>query len=227
LRAHGEPPATSELARRNNIEIIDATCPVVLQLQQRIKKSYDSAASEGVARPQIVIYGKKGHAEVNGLVGQTSGEAVVVQNVDELDHVDYTRDILLYSQTTKSLSGFQEISSEIERRQSPGHSFKSYDTICRQVANRVSNLRDFAEAHQLIIFVSGKKSSNGRFLFEECKAVNPNSMMVTDCSELSPAWLEGIETIGICGATSTPRWLMENVRDRVIELVESASYKQA
>ncbi|MDE6644863.1 MAG: 4-hydroxy-3-methylbut-2-enyl diphosphate reductase [Muribaculaceae bacterium] len=227
LRAHGEPPSTYELARRNNIEIIDATCPVVLQLQQRIKKSYDSAASEGVARPQIVIYGKKGHAEVNGLVGQTSGEAVVVQNVDELDHVDYTRDILLYSQTTKSLSGFQEISSEIERRQSPGHSFKSYDTICRQVANRVSNLRDFAEAHQLIIFVSGKKSSNGRFLFEECKAVNPNSMMVTDCSELSPAWLEGIETIGICGATSTPRWLMENVRDRVIELVESASDKQA
>ena len=227
LRAHGEPPSTYELARRNNIEIIDATCPVVLQLQQRIKKSYDSAASEGVARPQIVIYGKKGHAEVIGLVAQTSGLAVVVQNVDELDHVDYTRDILLYSQTTKSLSGFQEISSEIERRQSPGHSFKSYDTICRQVANRVSNLRDFAEAHQLIIFVSGKKSSNGRFLFEECKAVNPNSMMVTDCSELSPAWLEGIKTIGICGATSTPRWLMENVRDRVIELVESASDKQA
>lgn len=220
LRAHGEPPSTYELARRNNIEIIDATCPVVLQLQQRIKKSYESDSSP---RPQIVIYGKKGHAEVNGLVGQTSGEAVVVQNVDELDHVDYNRDILLYSQTTKSLSGFQEISSEIERRQSPGRSFKSYDTICRQVANRVSNLRDFAEAHQLIIFVSGKKSSNGRFLFEECKAVNPNSMMVTDCSELSPAWLDGIETIGICGATSTPRWLMENVRDRVIELVESAS----
>ncbi len=222
LRAHGEPPSTYELARRNNIEIIDATCPVVLQLQQRIKKSY--AGGEGSAeRPQIVIYGKKGHAEVNGLVGQTSGEAVVVQNVDELDHVDYNRDILLYSQTTKSLSGFQEISSEIERRQNPGHSFKSYDTICRQVANRVSNLRDFAEAHQLIIFVSGKKSSNGRFLFEECKAVNHNSMMVTDCSELSPEWFDGIATIGICGATSTPRWLMENVRDRVLELVESAS----
>ena len=220
LRAHGEPPSTYDLARRNNIEIIDATCPVVLQLQQRIKKSYESDSNP---RPQIVIYGKKGHAEVNGLVGQTSGEAVVIQNVDELDHVDYSRDILLYSQTTKSLSGFQEISSEIERLQNPGHSFKSYDTICRQVANRVSNLRDFAEAHQLIIFVSGKKSSNGHFLFEECKAVNPNSMMVTDCSELSPAWLEGIETIGICGATSTPRWLMENVRDRVLELVKTDS----
>lgn len=166
-----------------------------------------------------MIYGKKGHAEVNGLVGQTSGEAVVVQNVDELDLVDYDRDILLYSQTTKSLSGFHEISSEIERRQSRGYSFRSYDTICRQVANRVSNLRNFAEAHQLIIFVSGKKSSNGKFLFEECKAVNPNARMVTDCSELSPVWFDGIETIGICGATSTPRWLMENVRDRILDMV--------
>lgn len=216
LRAHGEPPSTYELARRNNIEIIDATCPVVLQLQRRIKKSHEEDTQP---KPQIVIYGKRGHAEVNGLVGQTSGEAVVVQNVDELDHVDYDRDILLYSQTTKSLSGFQEISAEIERRQSTGHSFKSYDTICRQVANRVSNLREFAEAHQLIVFVSGKKSSNGRFLFEECKAVNGNSKMVTDCSELSPEWFDGIESIGICGATSTPRWLMENVRDSILEIV--------
>ena len=218
LRAHGEPPSTYEIARRNNIEIIDATCPVVLQLQQRIKKSYDESCGSD-PNPQIVIYGKKGHAEVNGLVGQTSGEAVVVQNVDELDLVDYDRDILLYSQTTKSLSGFHEISSEIERRQSRGYSFRSYDTICRQVANRVSNLRNFAEAHQLIIFVSGKKSSNGKFLFEECKAVNPNARMVTDCSELSPVWFDGIETIGICGATSTPRWLMENVRDRILDMV--------
>ncbi len=218
LRAHGEPPSTYEIARRNNIEIIDATCPVVLQLQQRIKKSYDESCGSD-PKPQIVIYGKKGHAEVNGLVGQTSGEAVVVQNVDELDLVDYDRDILLYSQTTKSLSGFHEISSEIERRQSRGYSFRSYDTICRQVANRVSNLRNFAEAHQLIIFVSGKKSSNGKFLFEECKAVNPNARMVTDCSELSPVWFDGIETIGICGATSTPRWLMENVRDRILDMV--------
>lgn len=218
LRAHGEPPSTYEIARRNNIEIIDATCPVVLQLQQRIKKSYDESCGSD-PKPQIVIYGKKGHAEVNGLVGQTSGEAVVVQNVDELDLVDYDRDILLYSQTTKSLSGFHEISLEIERRQSRGYSFRSYDTICRQVANRVSNLRNFAEAHQLIIFVSGKKSSNGKFLFEECKAVNPNARMVTDCSELSPVWFDGIETIGICGATSTPRWLMENVRDRILDMV--------
>lgn len=218
LRAHGEPPSTYEIARRNNIEIIDATCPVVLQLQQRIKKSYDESCGSD-PKPQIVIYGKKGHAEVNGLVGQTSGEAFVVQNVDELDLVDYDRDILLYSQTTKSLSGFHEISSEIERRQSRGYSFRSYDTICRQVANRVSNLRNFAEAHQLIIFVSGKKSSNGKFLFEECKAVNPNARMVTDCSELSPVWFDGIETIGICGATSTPRWLMENVRDRILDMV--------
>ena len=218
LRAHGEPPSTYEIARRNNIEIIDATCPVVLQLQQRIKKSYDESCGSD-PKPQIVIYGKKGHAEVNGLVGQTSGEAVVVQNVDELDLVDYDRDILLYSQTTKSLPGFHEISSEIERRQSRGYSFRSYDTICRQVANRVSNLRNFAEAHQLIIFVSGKKSSKGIFLFEECKAVNPTARMVTDCSELSPVWFDGIETIGICGATSTPRWLMENVRDRILDMV--------
>lgn len=218
LRAHGEPPSTYELARRNNIEIIDATCPVVLQLQQRIKKSYDETAGDD-PRPQIVIYGKRGHAEVNGLVGQTSGEAVVVQNIDELDLIDYDRDVILYSQTTKSLPGFREISSEIEQRQNAGHSFRSYDTICRQVANRVSNLRDFAETHQLIVFVCGKKSSNGKFLFEECRAVNPNAKMVTDCSELSPEWFEGINTIGICGATSTPRWLMENVRDRILDMV--------
>ncbi|MDE5647191.1 MAG: 4-hydroxy-3-methylbut-2-enyl diphosphate reductase [Muribaculaceae bacterium] len=218
LRAHGEPPSTYELARQNNIEIIDATCPVVLQLQKRIKKSYDETIGDH-PRPQIVIYGKRGHAEVNGLVGQTSGEALVVQNVDELDLIDYGRDILLYSQTTKSLPGFHEISAEIERRQVAGNSFKSYDTICRQVANRVSNLRVFAEAHQLIVFVSGTKSSNGKFLFEECKAVNSNAKMVTDCSELSSDWFDGIETIGICGATSTPRWLMEDVRDRILDMV--------
>ena len=220
LRAHGEPPSTYEIARRNNIEIIDATCPVVLQLQQRIKKSYDETSDKN-PRPQIVIYGKRGHAEVNGLVGQTSGEAVVVQNVEELDLVDYNRDIFLYSQTTKSLSGFHEISSAIESRQKQGYIFRSYDTICRQVANRVSNMRKFAETHSLIIFVSGKKSSNGRFLFEECRAVNHNSKMVTDCSELCHDWFKGIESIGICGATSTPRWLMENVRDKVLEIIDN------
>lgn len=215
LRAHGEPPSTYEIARRNNIEIIDATCPVVLQLQRRIKKSFDAAEGE---RPQIVIYGKNGHAEVNGLVGQTSGRAIVVQNLDDLDLLDFTRPIALYSQTTKSLEGFREVITEIRKRMAPGVKFESYDTICRQVANRVEKLQDFARSHSLVFFVSGKKSSNGKVLCENCRQVNPRTHLIANASEIGPAWLEGAETIGICGATSTPRWLMEQVKNRIEEL---------
>ena len=216
LRAHGEPPATYELAKKNNIEIIDATCPVVLQLQRRIKESYTSANP----RPQNVIYGKNGHAEVNGLVGQTNGEAIVVEDISQLDNVDLNNDIALYSQTTKSLQGFTEIINAISSKKSPLSTFKSYDTICRQVANRVDHIRQFASNHQLVLFVSGKKSSNGKILYNECLSVNPNTKFISNENEIDPEWLNGAESIGICGATSTPRWLMENVKTHVKRLID-------
>lgn len=220
LRAHGEPPSTYDTARRNNIEIIDATCPVVLQLQRRIKQQNDDASSDA----QIVIYGKRGHAEVNGLVGQTDGRAIVIENVDQLEKLDLSRDIALYSQTTKPISGFKQVIEEINARKPASTSFTSYDTICRQVANRVDRLRQFAASHQLLIFVSDPKSSNGKSLFAECREVNPNSHFITDLSQLDPKWLtEQIDSIGICGATSTPRWLMEQVRDTIIRLTANNS----
>lgn len=212
LRAHGEPPSTYECARSRDIEIIDATCPVVLKLQQRIKAMYDEVP-EGNTKPQIVIYGKRGHAEVLGLVGQTAGNAIVIESADELSKIDYNRDIYLYSQTTKSLQGFKHIVSEISRRVAPGVTFRSFDTICRSVANRIPQIREFAARHDLILFVSGSKSSNGRILFAECLDANPDSHLVSNESEIDPAWLEGKERIGICGATSTPRWLMNRVAD--------------
>lgn len=218
LRAHGEPPSTYETACRNNIEIIDATCPVVLQLQRRIKQCYDAADIR--ERPQIVIYGKHGHAEVNGLVGQTAGEAIVVEDPSGLDKVDFSRDIALYSQTTKSLEGFKDMIAEIERRKSPDTRFTSCDTICRQVANRVDRLKDFAMRHSLILFVSGAKSSNGKILFAECCNVNRNTRLISNENDVCPEWLDGVLGIGICGATSTPRWLMERVRDRVVSIME-------
>ncbi|MDE5969594.1 MAG: 4-hydroxy-3-methylbut-2-enyl diphosphate reductase [Muribaculaceae bacterium] len=216
LRAHGEPPSTYQVAKENNIEIIDATCPVVLQLQKRIKSS-----SETCLDAQIVIYGKQGHAEVNGLVGQTDGRAIVVQDMADLDKIDFTKDIELYSQTTMSLNGLSDIINEIKRRVAPGVKFNSYDTICRQVANRVEHLREFAAENSVILFVSGKKSSNGRFLFDECKSVNPSTYMISNQSEIKPEWLIDKPTIGICGATSTPRWLMEDVYEHVKSLTEN------
>lgn len=218
LRAHGEPPSTYSLASRLGIEIIDATCPVVLQLQRRIKEAYDSALSH----PQIVIYGKAGHAEVNGLVGQTNGEAIVVENLSQLDRIDFGRDIYLYSQTTMSLSGFTEITREIERRKDAGVEFRYYDTICRQVANRVNHLREFAGGHDVILFVAGAKSSNGKVLFNECLDVNRNTYLVSGPRDFDPAWIAGAVSIGICGATSTPRWLMEQVKDTVMDYLKKS-----
>lgn len=215
LRAHGEPPSTYELARRNNIEIIDATCPVVLQLQKRIK----AAAERNNPDMQIVIYGKEGHAEVNGLVGQTAGKAIVVQGMDELHKINPDADIELYSQTTMSVHGFSQICNEIQAKKNPESQFHCYDTICRQVANRAPKLKQFAQEHSLILFVSGKKSSNGKFLFSECQAVNPDSHLISNASEIDPEWLTGKQSIGICGATSTPRWLMEDVRDAVSKMI--------
>lgn len=218
LRAHGEPPSTYELARRNNIRIIDATCPVVLKLQERIK----SACDRTDRHPQIVIYGKLGHAEVNGLVGQTGGRAIVVEDISGLDKVDFTRDIALYSQTTKSLEGFRTIIEEIKRRKSPEAHFESFDTICRRVSNRVEHLKQFAADHEVILFVAGSKSSNGKILFNHCLDINPRTHLVSNASHLQASWLEGVNSIGICGATSTPRWLMEQVRDRAGQLISDA-----
>lgn len=220
LRAHGEPPSTYEVARRNNIRIIDATCPVVLKLQRRIKQMYESSDAENT---QIVIYGQTGHAEVNGLVGQTDGTAIVVEDVADLDRIDFTRDVALYSQTTKSIEGFRRLIAEISSRMVPPARLISYDTICRNVADRVDHLRRFAASHQLIIFVAGAKSSNGKILYNHCLEVNPRSRLVADEKGVDREWLRDVSSIGICGATSTPRRLMEQVRDKVYELLENKS----
>ncbi|MDE5684613.1 MAG: 4-hydroxy-3-methylbut-2-enyl diphosphate reductase [Muribaculaceae bacterium] len=217
LRAHGEPPETYRTARERNIDVIDATCPVVLRLQKRIKELYHS--TEGNARPQIVIYGKLGHAEVNGLVGQTEGNAIVVEDLSGLSQIDFSRPVALYSQTTKSLEGFRSIISEIERRMQPGVSFEYFDTICRQVSNRVDKLREFARKKDVVLFVAGAKSSNGKILFNHCLAENPRTYLVADEKDLQPAWFEGADTVGICGATSTPRWLMEQVREALAAML--------
>ena len=211
LRAHGEPPQTYEVARRNNMSLIDATCPVVLQLQKRIRNTYLDTPDD--KQPQIVIYGKKGHAEVNGLVGQTQGNALVIESVDEVDKIDFSRNIYLYSQTTKSLEGFKKIVDEIQHRVAGNVQFSSFDTICRRVANRIPQIKQFAQNHDVILFVCGSKSSNGRILYEECRRVNPLSYLISNETEINLSWLDGKEHIGICGATSTPMWLMNQVKD--------------
>lgn len=212
LRAHGEPPATYELAQRNNIEIIDATCPVVLQLQRRIKRQFDANPNA-----QIVIFGKNGHAEVMGLVGQTNNHAIIVERFDDVKTLDFTRDIFLYSQTTKSLDEFQRIIAYIQQHIAPNATFRSFDTICRQVANRMPNISTFAARHDVVLFVSGRKSSNGKVLFNECRSVNPNSFQIESSSEINLDWFSDAKTVGICGATSTPKWLMEECRDYILQ----------
>ena len=221
IRAHGEPPETYEIALKNNIELIDASCPVVLKLQNRVRTSFDEVLETG---GQIVIYGETGHAEVNGLVGQTSGTALIVRNEEDLDKVDYSRPVYFFSQTTKSSKGFEKMRSLMEQRSAAAQEkeireelLSSNDTICRQVSNREPQLKKFAAMHDVIIFVSGKKSSNGKALFEVCNAVNPKSYFVSDVEELDPHWFENVESVGICGATSTPMWLMEKVRNHISE----------
>ena len=225
LRAHGEPPETYELARQNNIEIIDATCPVVLQLQKRIKKQYEASISDSLIpsishspTSQIVIFGKEGHAEVLGLVGQTAGNAIVIEHFDDVKQLDFSRDIYLYSQTTKSLDEFHRIIEYIQQHISPDATFRSFDTICRSVANRMPNISQFATKHDLVLFVCGRKSSNGKVLFNECLRINPNTHLIEGPEEIDPAWLDGIHTVGICGATSTPKWLMEQCRDALQQM---------
>lgn len=213
LRAHGEPPATYETARRNNLELIDATCPVVLKLQQRIKQKWQATADE---ERQIIIHGQAGHAEVLGLVGQTHGEAIVVENTSQIDKVDTSKNTYIYSQTTKSLEGYKQIVEAIGQRMEKDVKFESFDTVCRQVANRMSGIGEFAKSHQLIFFVCGRKSSNGKILFNECKRVNPNSHQIESPGEIDFSLIHGVDSIGICGATSTPKWLMENCKQAIL-----------
>ena len=215
LRAHGEPPATYATAERNHIDIIDSTCPVVLHLQRRIKRPSDDNP-----QAQIVIFGKNGHAEVLGLVGQTDGNAIVVENLDDASHLCFDRDIYLYSQTTKSLDEFHALIAYIQAHISPQATFRSFDTICRQVANRMPNIAAFAARHDMILFVSGHKSSNGKVLFNECLRVNANSHHIEQPSEIDLHWLDGVKSIGICGATSTPKWIMEQCRDHILEALK-------
>ena len=211
LRAHGEPPETYEIAKQNNIEIIDATCPVVLQLQRRIKRKFDANPMA-----QIVIFGKNGHAEVLGLVGQTRNRAIVIESFEDVKKLDFDRDIFLYSQTTKSLDEFHRIITYIQEHMAEGATFESFDTICRQVANRMPNIAVFATKHDVILFVCGKKSSNGKVLFQQCQQVNPHAHLIENAKEIELEWFDGAQTVGICGATSTPKWLMEECRDYIL-----------
>lgn len=222
LRAHGEPPTTYITAKNNNIEIIDATCPVVLQLQRRIKATYSSPNP-----PQIVIYGKAGHAEVNGLVGQTNGTAIVVESPEQLSAIDFSRPISVYSQTTKPLDGFRAMCDAILARAKHPENVECHDTICRNVSNRAEGIKAFARRHDVVLFVSGKKSSNGRVLFGHCKNANPQTHLIANASEIDFHWFENANSIGICGATSTPRWLMDDVRAAIINYFSTADQTSA
>jgi len=220
LRAHGEPPETYKIALENNIQLIDASCPVVLKLQKNIKLGFDDILEKG---GQVVIYGKEGHAEVNGLVGQTNEKAIVIGGISDLDKIDFTKPINLFSQTTKSIEGFYEIEKEIRKRMIKTQGTDdvlliSNDTICRQVSHRQPQLREFVKKHDIVVFVSGKKSSNGKMLFQVCKDENPNTYFVSDESELDKSWFANAKSVGICGATSTPRWLMEKIAESVKNL---------
>ncbi len=217
IRAHGEPPETYQTALQNNIHLVDASCPIVLNLQQEVRYGFeDMMARNG----QIVIYGKEGHAEVNGLKGQTNGKAIVVGDENDLHKVDFARPVRLYSQTTKSVEGFQKIVTTIESRMKEARpaedvNFHWNDSICRQVSNRSTLLKNFASKYEVIIFVSGLKSSNGIVLYQVCKDVNPNTYLVSEKGEVQNSWFKGIHFVGVCGATSTPMWLMEAVGEEI------------
>lgn len=216
FRAHGEPPSTYQIAKENNIELIDASCPVVLKLQKRIKQSYTIIEDD----TQILIYGKQGHAEVIGLRGQTDDTAIVIEKEEDLYKVDFTKNIKLFSQTTKPLAGFNELVKTITARISDQAKFEYFDTICRQVANRMPNIVNFAKQNDIVIFVSGKKSSNGRVLYEHSKSVNQRTYLVTEPDEIDGLELYENLKIGICGATSTPRWLMEQVAEKIDNILK-------
>lgn len=218
IRAHGEPPETYETAINNNIELIDASCPVVLKLQNRVRTSFNAIEEDN---RQIVIYGEEGHAEVNGLVGQTSGKAIIVRNELDIERIDFSVPIHFFSQTTKSSAGFSRMKNIIEEKIIEKYGFldpvmfSANDTICRQVSNREPLLKTFSSQHDVIIFVSGRKSSNGKALYGVCKLVNPRSYFISSGDELDMSWFKPDDNVGICGATSTPMWLMEEVADKL------------
>lgn len=221
LRAHGEPPSTYRIAKQNNIEIIDASCPVVLNLQKRIREKYQAIHGKNTGA-QIVIFGKKGHAEVIGLEGQTNNTAIVIESISQLHQLDFTRPIYLFSQTTKSVEEFQQIVAEIKQRKIENDTsevvFEYHDTICRNVANRVKRLQDFARGNDVVIFVGGQKSSNAKVLFQNCMEVNSCTVFVSSEADLTPEILQqchAAEKVGICGATSTPKWLMERIKQHI------------
>lgn len=227
LRAHGEPPSTYHIAQRNNIEIIDASCPVVLHLQKRIRETYQANHGKNTGA-QIVIFGKKGHAEVIGLEGQTNNTAIVIESISDLHLLDFTRPIYLFSQTTKSVEEFELIVAEIKNKVSgigyPDIVFEYHNTICRNVANRVKRLQDFARSNDVVIFVGGQKSSNAKVLYNNCLEVNPCTIFVSSALDLTPEILQqchNAERVGICGATSTPKWLMESVSEAIKREIEA------
>ena len=216
IRAHGEPPETYTIALENNIQLLDASCPVVLKLQHQIKEGYEDIKEiDG----QVIIFGKEGHAEVTGLLGQTKNEAIIVTTIDDLKKVDFSKSIYIYSQTTKSPKAYKEISDLIAERVklAAGENVKYivHDTLCRQVSGREPQLKQFSKDNDVIVFVSGQKSSNGKMLYQSCKEENGNSYFISDVDEINRDWFKSINSVGICGATSTPRWLMENVQNTI------------
>jgi len=219
IRAHGEPPETYRIALENNIELIDASCPVVLRLQNNVKKGNNLISEKN---GQVVIFGKKGHAEVNGLIGQTGGNGIVITELEDLETLDFSKPINIFSQTTKSPIKYNELTEEIKKRLIQNGLDAETDlivnnTACGQVANRDAKLPDFARKHDVVIFVSGKKSSNGKMLYDVCRKINPQSYFITDVDELQAEWFKSEDSVGICGATSTPKWLMEKVSDFIKE----------
>ena len=217
LRAHGEPPETYRKARTHGVNLVDASCPVVLKLQEKVRKGWEQMQQQN---GQVVVFGKKGHAEVIGLVGQTQGNAIVIESISEVDSLDFTRPIELFAQTTKSADEYKTLSEEISSRMgvdsagNPIH-FRAYNSICGQVANRKKELISFSKNHDVILFVSGKNSSNGKMLYEVCKSINSRTHFVTSGSEVDKRWFNNAQSVGVCGATSTPLWLMEQVAAKV------------
>lgn len=216
LRAHGEPPSTYAIAHKNNIKLIDATCPVVLQLQRSVLSAYKKSQKDN---GQVVIFGKIGHAEVNGLVGQTNREAIVIESIDDIGKVDLSRPVYLFSQTTMRVNKFLEIKDVFEQNIAPNTTLEVHNTVCRRVSGRINDLQKFSKRNDVIVFVSGKKSSNGKALYSECKKVNQHSYRVVNENEVQPEWLTNVHQIGICGATSTPDWLMQKVADHIRQII--------
>ena len=216
IRAHGEPPETYTIALENNIQLLDASCPVVLKLQHQIKEGYEEIKD---INGQVIIFGKEGHAEVTGLLGQTKNDAIIITTIDDLEKIDFSKSIYIYSQTTKSPKAYKVISDVIAERVklAAGENVKYivHDTLCRQVSSREPQLKQFSKDNEVIVFVSGQKSSNGKMLYQSCKEENDKSYFISDVDEINVDWFYGINSVGICGATSTPRWLMENVQNTI------------